>query len=80
MSLLTVMQVAEMLALRVSTVRAWVWRNKIPYVKLERAVRIRKDVAEGLVERGTVTPVSVRDTREPEGGNTVESTNPNGAR
>jgi len=59
LDLLTVLQAAELLAVREATVRAWIWRKQIPYVKVGgRAVRIRRDVVEGLIERGTVEPRS----------------------
>jgi excisionase family DNA binding protein len=45
---------AAMVGLKVSTVRCWIWRKRIPYVKLGRAVRIRQDVAENLIESGSV--------------------------
>ena len=55
--LLTVLQAAELLAVREATVRAWIWRKRIPYVKVgRRAVRIRRDVVEELIRRGTVQP------------------------
>jgi len=77
MRLLTLAQFAEMLSIKLSTARSWVWLRKIPYVKLGRAVRIRQDVAEELVNRGSVPPVSVRDLGDREGANTAESSNPN---
>lgn len=73
MRLLTVPQFAEMLSLKLSTVRSWIWTKRIPYIKLGRAVRIRQDVAEGLVDRGTVPPVLVRERGSPEGSNTGEA-------
>jgi excisionase family DNA binding protein len=80
MRLLTLPQFAEMLSLKLSTVRSWIWTKRIPYVKVGRSVRIRQDVAEGLVERGTVLPVSVGDPDEPGGPTRGESSGSNRAR
>jgi excisionase family DNA binding protein len=54
-NLLTISEAADYLGLKVSTLRAWTLRRRIPYVKLGlRAVRIRLSDLEALVEAGTV--------------------------
>ncbi|MGO4885149.1 MAG: excisionase family DNA-binding protein [Bryobacteraceae bacterium] len=45
---------ADRLGLRVSTLRFWVWTRKIEHVKVGRAVRLREDTIQGLIDRGTV--------------------------
>ena len=54
MKLLTIEQGAERLGLKPATVRFWVWMKKIPYVKLGRAVRLREDTIQDLIQQGTV--------------------------
>jgi excisionase family DNA binding protein len=54
--LLRAEEVAGMLGISLATVRAWIWRRKISYVRVGRAVRIseaevRRIIAEGAVER-----------------------------
>ncbi len=52
--LLTVAEVASLLRLKPSTVRAWVLRRRIPYVKVGRLVRVRRADVEAVIERGVV--------------------------
>ena len=40
MTLLTVAQAAERLGLKPATIRFWIWRRKIRFVRIGRAVRI----------------------------------------
>jgi excisionase family DNA binding protein len=47
--LLTVPEVASLLRLQPSTIRAWVSQRRIPFVKLGRLVRIRRQDAEAFV-------------------------------
>jgi excisionase family DNA binding protein len=61
MRLLTVTESARILNLKPSTLRAWILRRKIAYVKLgEKAVRIREEDLPKLVENGTVPSREVR--------------------
>ncbi len=53
-NLLTVLEAAEALNLKPSTVRAWLLRRKLPRVNCGRAVRIPTDAIEKFVERNTV--------------------------
>lgn len=52
--LLTVAQAAEALNLKVSTVRAWVAKRKLPRVNCGRAVRIPADAIAEFIERNTI--------------------------
>jgi excisionase family DNA binding protein len=52
--MLTVDQAADRLGLSPATIRAWVWRRKIQYTRIGRAVRISETVIDQLLERGTV--------------------------
>jgi excisionase family DNA binding protein len=52
--LLTVPETADLLRVKISTIRSWVCQRKIPYVKLGRLVRIRRRDAEALVESSIV--------------------------
>ncbi|KKM97049.1 hypothetical protein LCGC14_1172000 [marine sediment metagenome] len=59
--LLTVPEVAALFRVQVSTVRAWIRpsqgrRQRLPYIKLGRCVRIRRRDAEALIE-SSVVPV-----------------------
>lgn len=53
-ALLTLAEASEMLRLRISTLRAWVLRRRIPYVKVGRLVRVRRADVEALIQRSTV--------------------------
>jgi excisionase family DNA binding protein len=53
--LLTVEQAAALLALKVSTIRAWILRRRIPFVKLgRRAVRLRRGDLHAMIDVGAV--------------------------
>jgi excisionase family DNA binding protein len=52
--LLTVPEVATFLRLKVSTVRAWVLKRRIPYVKLGGRVFVRKMDALELIDKSVV--------------------------
>jgi excisionase family DNA binding protein len=60
MRLLTINQTADRLGLRPATIRAWIWRREIDYVKLGRSVRVREEVIQALVEDGTVPALKTR--------------------
>jgi excisionase family DNA binding protein len=53
-NLLTVAETAEALNLKVSTVRAWLLRRKLPRVNCGRAVRIPADAIAQFIECNTV--------------------------
>jgi excisionase family DNA binding protein len=53
--LLSVGEVAAELGLRASTVRDWLFRRKLPFVRVgTRAVRVKREVVEQLIARGEV--------------------------
>lgn len=53
--LLRVSEVAERLGLRVSTVRAWILRRRIPVVRVSsRAIRVPESAVAKLIEAGTI--------------------------
>lgn len=54
MRLLRLEEAAERLGLKLSTVRFWVWQRKIEIVRVGRAVRVKEDTVERLIEDGTV--------------------------
>lgn len=54
MRLLTISEASERLGLKPATMRFWIWTRKIEHVKVGRAVRVREDTIEQLIQRGTV--------------------------
>ena len=52
--LLTVVETAEALNLKTSTVRSWLADRKLPRVNCGRAVRIPAEAIEQFIERNTV--------------------------
>jgi excisionase family DNA binding protein len=52
--LMTVSQVADSLGLKESTIRAWLLRRKLPYVKCGRAVRVKAVAVLEYIERNTI--------------------------
>ena len=54
MKLLDLPEAAERLGLKLSTIRFWVWQRKIETVHIGRAVRIREDTIQELIQQGTV--------------------------
>jgi excisionase family DNA binding protein len=62
--LLTVEQAAEALGVAPATIRMWIWRRRIPYAKISRAVRISSRTIEEIIERGTVPALSLDGRRK----------------
>jgi excisionase family DNA binding protein len=54
MQLLTVSQAAARLGLKTSTLRSWIYRREIEYVKISRSVRLREDTIDEIIEAGTI--------------------------
>lgn len=52
--LLTIAEASAILRLQPSTMRAWVLRRKVPYVKVGRLVRLRRADIERLIATSTV--------------------------
>ncbi len=53
-TLLTISQAAERLALKASTLRAWIAQRRIGIVRLGRAIRIPLEEIERLIAEGTI--------------------------
>jgi excisionase family DNA binding protein len=53
-NLFTVVETAEALNLKVSTVRAWLAKRRLPRVNCGRAVRIPAEAVAQFIERNTV--------------------------
>jgi excisionase family DNA binding protein len=51
--LLTVSQAAQAWAVKPATVRSWIWKRQIEYVKVSRAVRIPVEEVQRVIESGT---------------------------
>lgn len=52
--LLNTRQVAERLGLKESTIRAWILRRKLPYVRCGRSVRVAAKAVDEFVDRNTI--------------------------
>jgi excisionase family DNA binding protein len=52
--LLTVAEAAEALNLKISTVRAWLAKRRLPRVNCGRAVRIPSEAIAQFIERNTI--------------------------
>ena len=53
-------EAADRLGLSVKTLRMWVWRRSIEYVKIGRTIRISDDKINKIIERGTVPALEQR--------------------
>ena len=61
--LLTVTEAASLIRLKPSTVRAWVLRRRIPYVKVGRRVLFRRSDLEALIT-SSVVPARTENAKE----------------
>jgi excisionase family DNA binding protein len=52
-TMLTISEAAQALGIKPATVRSWVWKRQIEYVKVSRSVRIPARVVERLIQNGT---------------------------
>jgi excisionase family DNA binding protein len=52
--LMSLSQAAEELGVTVNTLRSWVYRRKISYIKIGRAVRISDETIQRIIDRGTM--------------------------
>jgi excisionase family DNA binding protein len=50
-------QAAEELGVSVNTLRAWVYRRKIGYVKVGRSVRVTDETIQRIIDRGTIPAI-----------------------
>jgi excisionase family DNA binding protein len=51
--MLTIKEAAQALGVKPATVRSWVWKRQIEYVKVSRCVRIPASVIQDLLKIGT---------------------------
>lgn len=58
-NLKTVPEVAKYLRVQQSTLRRWIFERKIETVRIGRAVRIRQEVVDEMIERGIRKPISL---------------------
>jgi len=57
----TLPEAAERLGVSIKTLRGWVWRRTIPYVKVGgRAVRISDETIQKIIDRGTMPALERR--------------------
>jgi len=54
--LMDVREAAEMLRLKESTVRSWILKRRIPYVKLGRRVFVRRSDAQTAIDSSVIYP------------------------
>jgi excisionase family DNA binding protein len=50
-ALLKTKEAAQLLNLSESTIRQWIWQRRLPVVRIGRAVRLRREDLEQLIER-----------------------------
>ena len=54
-NLLTIEEFAKALGLRPKTIRAWVWREEIPFVRVKgHAIRFKPETVDAIINEGTV--------------------------
>ena len=54
--LLDISETAELLRLKESTIRSWILKRKIPFVRLGRRVFVRRADCDRLIEQSIVAP------------------------
>jgi excisionase family DNA binding protein len=54
-------EAAERLGVSVKCLRGWVWRRRIPYVKVGRAVRVSDETIQQIIDRGTMPALKEHD-------------------
>jgi excisionase family DNA binding protein len=52
-NMLTVSEAAHALGVKPATIRSWIWKRQIEYVKVSRAVRIPANEVQRVIEHGT---------------------------
>lgn len=63
--LLTVEDVAEIMSLQPKTIRAWVFRREIPFVRVGHNVRFRTELIDELITNGEVRSLRRRPRTNP---------------
>jgi excisionase family DNA binding protein len=61
--LMNLKESSEFLRLSIFTLRAWIYANRIPYVRLGRRILLRRQDLERLIERSVVEPKQAREAR-----------------
>jgi len=61
-TMLTISEAARALGVRPATIRSWIWKRQIEYVKVSRSVRIPATVVQQIIKNGT-RPVVDRQKR-----------------
>jgi excisionase family DNA binding protein len=59
-NLLTTAEFAAALGLSPKTVRQWTWRRRVPFVRVGRAIRFRRETVDEIINRGSVPTLEVR--------------------
>jgi excisionase family DNA binding protein len=54
-------QAADELGITVNTLRAWIYRRNIPYIKIGRCVRVSDQTIEQIIDHGTMPAREERD-------------------
>lgn len=57
MNLLTAQEAANELRLSIHTIRAWVQKKRIPYIRMGRKMLFKREDLEELVRKNTVNPM-----------------------
>jgi excisionase family DNA binding protein len=57
--LLRTKEAAQFLNVSENTIRMWVWQRRLPVVRLGRAVRLRREDLEELIERGREAAITL---------------------
>ena len=65
--LLTIDEAASLMRIKPATVRDWIWKKKIAYVKFSGRVFIRRSDVEALIQAGTVPAMISRAEKGPSG-------------
>jgi excisionase family DNA binding protein len=47
-------QAAEELGITLSTLRVWIYRRKIPYLKIGRCARVSDETIQQIINRGSI--------------------------
>jgi excisionase family DNA binding protein len=62
--MLTVTQAAQEWGVKPATVRSWIWKRQVEYVKVSRAVRIPAAEIDRVIENGTRPAIKTTGFRE----------------
>jgi excisionase family DNA binding protein len=57
--MLTAREAATFLGLSENTIRMWIWQRRLPVVRLGRAVRLRREDLEKIIERNREEAVAL---------------------